>query len=692
MDFDALYNNIFLKVGKSNNNKRLNKIYCKPCRVLCRGQMVYMKHCNTFGHLETMKTLSTQGALLYILKYKAKTPVLGLQNVVVFSCINHPVASLIYYCRLCNFVEKNKFDDHMRSCHHQYLYIKTDCPEMITFECDNLSDQQVSTKIREAAQSIEDKYGIGELQELKVSFDKFSRLLEGSADVAEEIFLEEMEAKNKEISSQAESTVDAKSADLQLAKKQRYKKYKKTKFKPNKPEDCHLPLAANSVPEPTDHLNSQYMLNYEMGRRSEKQDVIPEWGDIVKRQRITAQVSTGVSSVNSPCQPVSNPLYFQYAADFGKMRGGKTVERGRYKHAGGFNSKQQRRFGRQMPSKKYAEEASWYAAAAMAQNGRTLSDATQGRNYIGDPSPGVQLSSWGTAASRSYAAGFPPYMFTSIASTGVLQNYRESQESGYQVTSHPLAMTSTPEDSKFRTAEAERSSSSKAKPDKLPPLDYLTLFKNMVDKASKKQEMKAAAVTQSAHKEEETQETDTPSNSSADYFMPEPEPPQTSSSSGYVRVRLGPDLSNTDRSDNKYIPSASSETFASLPSSHHSRDTAYSRDFQYPPTKAPFLDNRKEFQCDSQTPETSSSRGYVRVRLGPDPPKTGGSDQANSTFCSSKMTSFLPSSHQDSRHTYSSSSGPLADPSRHLDQMSQYKPEIPESSGSRGYMRFQLNP
>ncbi|XP_051791525.1 uncharacterized protein LOC114644083 isoform X3 [Erpetoichthys calabaricus] len=630
------------------------------------------------------------GALLFLLKYKSKTSVVGLQNVVVFSCINHPAASLIYYCRLCNFVERNKFDNHMRSCHHQYLYIKTDYPEMIPFECDNFSDQEVSTKIREAAKSIEEKDGIGELQELKVSFDKYSRLVERSADVAEEIFLEEMEAKKKETSSQVESTVNTKNADPQPAKSQ---KIEKTSAQEDKPEDCSLPLAVNSVPEPTDHLNSQYMLDYEMGRRSEKQDVIPEWGDIVKRQRITAQVSTGVSSVNSPCQPVSNPLYFQYAAHFGKMRGGRTVERGRYKHMGGINSREQRRIGRQMPSKKYAEEATWYAAAAaMAQNGRTLSDATQGRNYISDPSTGVQLSSWGTAASRSYAAGFPPYMFTSIASTGVLQNYRGGQESGYQVTSHPLAMTSTPEDSKFRTVEAERSSSSKAKPDKLPPLDYLTLFKNMVDKASKKQEMKAAAVTQSAHKEEETQETDTPSNYLVDYFMPEPEPPQTSSSRGYVRVRLGPDLSNTDRSDNKYIPSASSETFASLPSSHHSRDAAYSSDFQYPPTKASLLDNRKEFQCDSQTPETSSSRGYVRVRLGPDPPKTGGSDQANSIFCSSKMTSFLPSSHQDSRHTYSSSSGPLADPSRHLDQMSQYKPEIPESSGSRGYMRVQLDP
>ncbi|XP_039626026.1 uncharacterized protein LOC120539710 [Polypterus senegalus] len=399
-----------------------------------------------------------------------------------------------------------------------------------------------------------------------------------------------MEAKIKEESSQAESTVNTKRAEHWFVKKRRYKK---TKAKAIKPEECSLPLAADSVTEPTDHLNSQYMLDYETGRRSEKQDKIPEWGDIVKRQRITAQSSSGVSSVNSPCQPVSN---FQSAAHFDKMRGGRTVERGRYKHAGGINSKEQRRIRIEMNSKKYAEEARKYAAA---QNGRTVSDATQGQNYFGAPSAGVQLSSWGTAATRSYAAGFPPYTFTSIASSGVLQNYRGGQESGYQVTSHPLAVTSTPEDSKFRTAEPERSSSSKAKPDKLPPLDYLTLFKNMVDKASKKQDEKASAIV---HKEEETQETASPSSSSADYFMPEPLTPQTYSSRGYVRVRLGPDQSNTDRCDNTYIPSASSETFASLPSSHHSRDGAYSSDFEYPPAKAPFFDDRKEFQDNKPQP------------------------------------------------------------------------------------------
>ncbi|XP_039626025.1 uncharacterized protein LOC120539709, partial [Polypterus senegalus] len=591
MDFDSLYNNEFVKVFKKDWRIGMNKIFCKPCRVLCRGQILYKKHCNTLGHLETMKTRSTQGALLFLLKYKSKTSVVGLQNVVVFSCINHPAASLIYYCRLCNFVERNKFVNHMRSCHHQYLYIKTDYPEMMPFECDNFADQEVSTKIREVAQSIEEKYGIGDLQELKVSFDKYSRLVEKSADVAEEIFLEEMEAKNKETNSQVESTVNAKSADHQPAK---IEELTKTSAQEDKPEDCSLPLAVNSVTEPTDHLNSQYMLDYEMGRRSEKQDEIPEWGDIVKRQRITAQSSSGVSSVNSPCQPVSNPLYFQSAAHFDKMRGGRTVERGRYKHAGGINLKQQRRIRRPMPTRIYVDEASRYAAAAAAaQNGRTVSDATQGQNYFGAPSAGVQLSSWGTAAARSYAAGFPPYMFTSIASSGVLQNYRGGQESGYQVTSHPLAVTSTPDVSKFRTAEPERSSS-KAKPDKLPPLDYLTLFKNMLDKASKKQEV--TAITQSAHKEEETQETATPSSYSADYVMPEPLTPQTSSSRGYVRVRLGPDQSNTDRCDNTYIPSASSETFASFPSSHHSRDGAYLSDFEYPSAKAPFFDDRKEFQ------------------------------------------------------------------------------------------------
>ncbi|XP_039593055.1 uncharacterized protein LOC120515804 isoform X2 [Polypterus senegalus] len=46
-----------------------------------------------------------------------------------------------------------------------------------------------------------------------------------------------------------------------------------------------------------------------------------------------------------------------------------------------------------------------------------------------------------------------------------------------------------------------------------------------------------------------------------------------------------------------------------------------------PSPKIPALDHLNQLKFESRTCETSSSRSYVRVRLGPEPPKTGGNEQ-----------------------------------------------------------------